>query len=45
VGMVAGALPNKGMVLPFFSAGGSSTISYFLGLGLVMAIHRRTLGQ
>jgi len=45
VGMVIGILPNKGMVLPFFSAGGSSTISYFLGLGLVMAIHRRTLGQ
>lgn len=38
VGMVVGVLPNKGMVLPFFSAGGSSTLSYFLGLGVVMAI-------
>ena len=37
VGMVAGLLPNKGLVLPFFSAGGSSTLSYFMGLGLVMA--------
>lgn len=38
VGMVVGLLPNKGMVLPFFSAGGSSTLSYFLALGLVMAV-------
>jgi len=41
VGMEAGVLPNKGIVLPFFSAGGSSTLSYFLGLGVVMAIHRK----
>nr|WP_320132423.1 rod shape-determining protein RodA [uncultured Holophaga sp.] len=45
VGMVIGILPNKGMVLPFFSAGGSSTLSYFLALGLVMGIHRRSLVQ
>jgi len=38
VGMVVGILPNKGMVLPFFSAGGSSTLSYFMGLGVVMAV-------
>jgi rod shape determining protein RodA len=41
VGMVIGLLPNKGIVLPFFSAGGSSTVSYFLGLGTVMAIRHR----
>ena len=41
VGMVVGILPNKGMVLPFFSAGGSSTLSYFLGLGVVMAVAHR----
>ncbi len=41
VGMVAGALPNKGMVLPFFSAGGSSTLSFFLALGLVMGVLHR----
>jgi rod shape determining protein RodA len=41
VGMVVGLLPNKGIVLPFFSAGGSSTLSYFLGLGAVMAISYR----
>ncbi len=41
VGMVAGALPNKGMVLPFFSAGGSSTLSFFLALGFIMGILHR----
>jgi rod shape determining protein RodA len=41
VGMVVGLLPNKGIVLPFFSAGGSSTLSYFLGLGVVMAVRYR----
>jgi rod shape determining protein RodA len=41
VGMVAGALPNKGIALPFFSYGGSSTLSVFLALGVVMgALHR-----
>ncbi len=42
VGMVAGALPNKGMVLPFFSAGGSSTLSFFLALGVVMGVLHRS---
>lgn len=42
VGMVAGALPNKGMVLPFFSAGGSSTLSFFMALGLIMGIMHRS---
>ena len=42
VGMVAGALPNKGMVLPFFSAGGSSTLSFFAALGLIMGILHRS---
>ncbi|MDP1830559.1 MAG: rod shape-determining protein RodA [Geothrix sp.] len=42
VGMVAGALPNKGMVLPFFSAGGSSTLSFFLALGLIMGVLYRS---
>lgn len=41
VGMVIGIVPNKGMVLPFFSAGGSSTLSYMLGLGVVMAVAYR----
>ena len=41
IGMVAGALPNKGIALPFFSYGGSSTLSVFLALGVVMGtLHR-----
>ncbi|MDR1840719.1 MAG: rod shape-determining protein RodA [Holophagales bacterium] len=36
VAMVIGSLPNKGIVLPFFSYGGSSTLSYFLGIAIVM---------
>jgi rod shape determining protein RodA len=40
--MVAGALPNKGMVLPFFSAGGSSTLSFFLALGVIMGVLYRS---
>lgn len=42
VGMVAGALPNKGMALPFFSYGRSSTLSFLLALGVVMAIRYRS---
>lgn len=41
VGMVAGALPNKGMALPFFSYGRSSTLSFMLALGMVMSIRNR----
>jgi rod shape determining protein RodA len=41
VGMVVGILPNKGIVLPFFSAGGSSTLSYFFGLGIIMGVQYR----
>jgi len=44
-GMVVGILPNKGIVLPFFSAGGSSTLSYFLGLGVVMGVQYRLKGR
>jgi len=42
VGMVIGALPNKGMVLPFFSAGGSSTLAFFLAMGVVSSIQHHT---
>ncbi|MDR0499518.1 MAG: rod shape-determining protein RodA [Holophagales bacterium] len=42
VAMVAGTLPNKGMVLPFFSYGGSSTISYFIGISVIMGIAYRS---
>jgi rod shape determining protein RodA len=41
IAMAIGSLPNKGIVLPFFSYGGSSTVSYFLGIAIVMATSYR----
>lgn len=38
-GMVAGAVPTTGIPLPFFTYGGSSTLSFFLALGVVMNVH------
>jgi rod shape determining protein RodA len=33
-------LPVIGITLPFFSAGGSSTLCLYIGLGLVFSIYR-----
>jgi rod shape determining protein RodA len=41
IGMVEGLLPIAGIPLPFISAGGSSLISYFLGMSLCMGIRMR----
>ena len=41
IAMAVGSLPNKGMVLPFFTYGGSSTVSYFLGISIVMGVAYR----
>ena len=41
LGMVSGLLPVVGMTLPLFSYGGSSLLSTFLGLGLLMNISMR----
>jgi rod shape determining protein RodA len=38
-GMVAGAVPTTGIPLPFFTYGGSSTLSFFIALGVVMNVH------
>lgn len=45
VGMVIGALPNKGMALPFFSYGGSSTLAFCLVLGLLGSIQHRGISK
>ncbi len=40
VGMVLMLLPVIGITLPFFSAGGSSTVCLYIGVGLVFSIYR-----
>ena len=44
VGMCLRLLPVIGITLPFFSSGGSSALSLYLALGLVLSVysHRRT---
>lgn len=40
VGMCLMLLPVVGITLPFFSAGGSSNLCLYIGLGLVLSIYR-----
>src|SRR5215471_2277024 len=40
VGMVIGFMPTTGIPLPFLSYGGSSVLTAFIGLGLVMSVRR-----
>ncbi len=40
IGMVLMLLPVIGITLPFFSAGGSSTLCLYFGVGLVFSIYR-----
>ncbi len=40
IGMTLGLLPIIGITLPFMSYGGSSLLSLFLSLGLVMSVYR-----
>ena len=39
LGMVLRVLPVVGITLPFFSAGGSSVATLYLGMGLVMSVY------
>ena len=41
IGMVVGLLPIAGIPLPFVSAGGSSLISFFIGMSLCMNVRVR----
>ena len=41
VGMTLGIMPITGITIPFVSYGGSSAISSFIGVGLVLNIHMR----
>lgn len=42
VGMCLMVLPVIGITLPFLSAGGSSVLSIYLGLGLVLSVYMHT---
>jgi rod shape determining protein RodA len=44
IGMVIGLAPVVGVTLPFISYGGSSTITFFIGLGLVSSVSQRRHG-
>jgi rod shape determining protein RodA len=39
MGMVAGILPVVGVPLPFISYGGTSLLTLFLGVGILMSVH------
>lgn len=45
IGMVLRILPVVGLTLPFFSSGGTSAVSAFLAIGLVLSVymHRKNL--
>ncbi len=40
IGMCLELLPVIGITLPFFSAGGSSTLCIYIGVGLILSIYR-----
>ena len=40
MGMVSGILPVVGVPLPFISYGGTALVTLFLGLGILMSVHR-----
>ncbi len=40
IGMALRVMPVLGITLPFFSAGGSSLLTLFLGVGIAMSVHR-----
>jgi rod shape determining protein RodA len=41
IGMTMGIMPVTGIPLPFMSYGGSSTLTAFIAMGLVLNVHMR----
>ena len=42
IGVATALMPNTGVPLPFFSQGGSSLLSIYMGMGFVLNIRRET---
>jgi len=40
MGMVSGILPVVGVPLPFVSYGGTALLTLFIGIGILMSVHR-----
>lgn len=45
IGMCLMLLPVVGITLPFFSAGGSSNLCIYIGIGLILSIYRHNCDQ
>jgi rod shape determining protein RodA len=43
MGMVSGILPVVGVPLPFISYGGTALVTLFLGVGILMSIHKNRM--
>jgi len=43
IGMAMGLLPATGLPLPFISYGGTFMMSNFIGIGLLLSVHLRSL--